>query len=131
MLRYHNYDKNATLIYLNLYGGEPTELSLGNKIKSEIKLIILSYETDITKWLELCLKESYQLPVIRETIFQYLNTIKKMTNQIEIRDMDNDIVNLLIGNREKISSAILIEKSVKDAKNTSSPFWRTIKFTTN
>jgi hypothetical protein len=41
-----------------------------------------------------------------------------MTNQIEIRDMDNDIVNLLIGNREKISSAILIEKSVKDAKKT-------------
>ena len=40
LLRYHNYDKNATLIYLNLYGGEPTELSLGNKIKSEIKLII-------------------------------------------------------------------------------------------
>jgi hypothetical protein len=35
LLRYHNYDKNATLIYLNLYGGEPTELSLGNKIKSE------------------------------------------------------------------------------------------------
>lgn len=30
--------------------------------------------------------------------------------------MDNDIVNLLIGSREKISSAILIEKSVKDAK---------------
>ena len=30
--------------------------------------------------------------------------------------MDNEIVNLLIGNREKITSAIQIEQSVKDAK---------------
>ncbi len=84
LLRYHNYDKNATLIYLNKTGDVPQKLSLGDKDISELKLLILSYEADITKWLELCLKESYQLPVIRETIFQYLNTIKKMTNQIEI-----------------------------------------------
>jgi len=116
LLRYHNFDKNATLVYLNLFGDEPSQSSVGNKDHAELNLVLMSYETDITRWLELCLKESYHLPVIRETIFQYLNTIKKITNQIEIKEMDNEIVNLLIVNREKISSALLIEKSVKDAK---------------
>ncbi len=45
-----------------------------------------------------------------------LGTVKKITNQIEIREMDNEIINLLISDREKISAAILIEKSIKDAK---------------
>lgn len=116
LLRYRKYDKNATLIYLTKFGTEPSNKSLGSKKFIDLNVVLISYETDITNWLELCLKESYQLPVIRETIFQYLNSIKKITNQIEIREMDNEIVNLLVENGEKITSAILIEQSVKDAK---------------
>lgn len=116
LLRYHNYNKNATLVYLNLFGDTPSKKSVGCKDQAELNLVLMSYENDIIHWLELCLKESYHLPVVRETIFQYLSTIKKITNQIETREMDKEIVNLLIGNREKILSAILIEKSMKDAK---------------
>jgi hypothetical protein len=114
--RYNNYNKNAILIYLDLFGNNPTKDSLGDKEISELNLIILSYENDIIQWLELCLKESYQLPLIRESVFQYLSTIKKLTNQIEIKEMDNDIVNILTSNKEKITSAILIEKALNDAK---------------
>jgi len=116
ILRYRNYDDKALLFYLTLSGYKPTEESLGGKKMDDIDLLLISYEDDITRWLEKCLKESYHLPIIRETIFQYLNTIKKLTNQIENRVMDNEIVNLLIASREKITSAILIEKSLKDAK---------------
>jgi len=116
LLRYRKYDKNAALVYLNLNGEEPSKLSLGDKSIGELGLVQLTYKTDIKEWLELCVKESYYLPSIRETIFQYLNTIKKITNQIEIKEMDNDIVKLLIDGRDKITSAILIEKSLKDAK---------------
>lgn len=114
--RYNNYNKNAVLIYLDLFGNNPTNDSLGDKEISELNLIILSYENDIIQWLELCIKESYQLPLIRESVFQYLSTIKKLTNQIEIKEMDNDIVNTITSSKEKITSAILIEKALNDAK---------------
>lgn len=116
LLRYHNYNKNAVLVYLTLWGDEPTEESLGGKTIEEMELLMLSYSDDITNWLELCLKESFQLPVIRETVFQYLKTINKLTNQNEYKDMETEIVNLLTENRSKFDSAVLIEKSIREAK---------------
>lgn len=44
----------------------------------------LSYRTDIINWLEECVLLSAHLPLIRETIIQYINHIKQLTNQ----DMD-------------------------------------------
>lgn len=45
----------------------------------------ISYRTDIITWLKECVRLSVQLPLIRETLIQYINYIKRLTNQ----DMDN------------------------------------------
>jgi len=41
----------------------------------------ITYDSQIIQWLEKCKKEVSSLPLIRETITQYINLIKKLTNK--------------------------------------------------
>jgi hypothetical protein len=87
LYRYHSYDPNAELLYLTLDGKVPSEESLGNLNKEQIKL--LSYQTDIVNWLNACIEKSSTLPIVRETIVQYRNIINKLTNQCSNKDKKN------------------------------------------
>jgi len=91
--RYKNFDKYAVLLYLNLFGNEPSEES-SYGLKKDIDFSIISYEKQILPWLESCLKESATLPIIRETIHQYINLIKSLTNQSVFKTMNTEIIKL-------------------------------------
>ena len=66
------------LIYLTLDGKTPNKISLGSL--DDRQYICISYKYNIISWLERCLELSSNLPLIRETIIQYINTIKILTN---------------------------------------------------
>lgn len=99
MKRYWNYaqkmcdgDTNRyRLVYLTLDGHEPSEVSLCG-LKSE-DYICLSYKYDIISWLNRCIEISVRHPLIRETIIQYIETLKQLTYS----DMDNpnDILKIM------------------------------------
>ncbi|AFC26132.1 hypothetical protein SGRA_3407 [Saprospira grandis str. Lewin] len=95
LLRYHNFDPTARLYYLNLFGEDPTDRSLDSE-----NYKIISYKHDIILWLESCRKEAVALPIIRETIAQYINLLKRLTNQTSITTMKDDIKELIIKNPE-------------------------------
>jgi len=95
LLRYHNFDPTARLYYLNLFGEDPTDRSLNSE-----NYKIISYKHDIILWLESCRKEAVALPIIRETIAQYINLLKRLTNQTSITTMKDDIKELIIKNPE-------------------------------
>ena len=84
MKRYWNYGiemggKNSfKLIYLTLYGDSPNRESLGEL--NEEQYMCISYKYDIMSWLDKCLQLSASQPLVRETIVQYMNTIKILTN---------------------------------------------------
>lgn len=84
MKRYWNYgiekgdEESFRLIYLTLWGSSPSDDSLGG-LNSD-QYLCLSYKHDIMEWLERCLQLSAAQPLIRETIVQYINTIKLLTN---------------------------------------------------
>lgn len=84
MKRYWNYgmekggEGSFKLIYLSLYGNSPSKESLG-ELKDE-QYMCISYKYDIMSWLERCLQLSAAQPLVRETIIQYMNTIKIITN---------------------------------------------------
>ncbi len=84
MKRYWNYgiengdEGSFKLIYLTLYGDNPSEESLDGLISEQY--ICLSYKYDIMTWLQRCLQLSVAQPLVRETIVQYMNTIKILTN---------------------------------------------------
>lgn len=94
MKRYWNYaqekcksDKNRyRLVYLTLDGHEPSEGSLCG-LKSD-DYICLSYKYDIISWLNQCVGLSVRHPLVRETIIQYIETLKQLTYS-DMNDMDN------------------------------------------
>lgn len=86
LLRYFNYGKEKfgrdhfCLFYLTLDGHEPAETS----VKEGVKYKCISYGNEILKWLDQCVRLAFNMPLIRETINQYINLIKQLTN----KDMD-------------------------------------------
>ena len=122
LVRYHNYikeqnKKQSTLFYLTLEGNIASELSTqysdqDNKnilLKDEEDYHCLSYRSDILRWLEKCYHYSIELPVLRESIKQYINLIKSLTNQLTSNKM-----------KEEINQAILSD--IKSAENIKSAF---------
>jgi hypothetical protein len=115
LVRYSNYSKkvygpnNFHLLYLTLNGKDASDASKGQlTLNSDYHLI--SYESDILDWLELCKKESVSLPILRETILQYINLIKYLTNQSTNNKMSDEISKLLIkGDNFKTAEIIKIE----------------------
>ena len=93
LVRYHNYATkeygmdNFKILYLTLKGNEPTGDSITdskkNKLRNDIEqqdFYCISYAVDIIQWLEKCLEKAVSKAVLRETIVQYINTLKKLTN---------------------------------------------------
>lgn len=98
-LLHENYrEDEIEIIYLTLYGNEPSDMSiknLPNKIKN--KIINISYRENIIEWIEKCIKEVSQIPIIRETLVQYNILLKKITNKGEI-NLNKELKNLILSN---------------------------------
>lgn len=104
LLRYSNFGKNNRnsfyLYYLTIEGKDATDFSKLGLKKEDFTNI--SYTSNILKWLESCHKESVHLPILRETILQYINLIKILTNQTIYKDMEKEIIEILKSNPDFI-----------------------------
>ncbi len=86
LIRYNSFAENKykkgnyTIYYLTLDGHEASDNSANG-----ISYKCISYDEHIINWLQLCICECATMPLVRETLVQYLNHIKQLTNQ----DMDN------------------------------------------
>ncbi|WP_288982857.1 PD-(D/E)XK nuclease family protein [uncultured Flavobacterium sp.] len=115
LVRYNNQDKNAPIIYLTLDGKEPSIESKGNLILSK-DFICLSYNVEIVRWLEKCIKEMANKPFIRESLNQYIVIVKQLTNQSNNSYM-NEIIGSILKNENNFQSAKLILKSLNSIEN--------------
>jgi hypothetical protein len=105
LIRYNNYNNNAPIIFLTLGGHRPSSsINTINGIDISHKIICLSYKKDIIKWLELCMKEVYDRPLILYSIKQYQNLVKIITNQSINKVMENDIKDVILKSEENFSS---------------------------
>lgn len=112
LLRYHNKYPDARLVYLTLDGKDPAPKTLGTLDKESI--VCLSYEKDIVHWLKECVKQAANLPYVRETINQYINTIQQLTNTY--MPTNPEIVDLL-STEENIYNAFTILDNLNAAVN--------------
>lgn len=92
--RYKNYYPKSVLLYLNLFGDTPSEYSTLD-LELDKHFHVISYQNVITNWLEKCHKEAIEQPILRETIKQYLNLVKKLTNQSTNDTMSEEIEKLI------------------------------------
>ena len=88
LIRYHNKYPNATILYLTLFGEDSVS-------KNDIPYVSISYSLEIIMWLQKCFKEASDSPMIREVIKQYINLIKKITNQTSNNFMKEEIIKIL------------------------------------
>ncbi len=115
LVRYHKRYPKAPILYLTLNGGKPGVDSKGT-LKENVDYICISYRNDILGWLQSCGEKVKNHPILRETIIQYINLIKKLTGQTMNEEKKNGIVELLIACGNHIESSIAISDSVYDAK---------------
>ena len=57
------------------------------KVEIEKNYFCISYRKDILEWMEKCLQKCENKPVLFQSINQYINIIKKITNQISSKAM--------------------------------------------
>jgi hypothetical protein len=97
ILRAEGY-ADIKLFYLSIDGKEPEDHSIGNLCNLPDRNAILysiSYETDIDQWLELCIKEVYDYPTLRETLIQYRSLIRDISGKTMNKEEMHDIVEFL------------------------------------
>src|SRR5690554_3705847 len=99
VVRYYNFNtRKNKVLYLTLFGNDPSAESKG-ELKSGEHFFNISYQKDIGDWLDMCLKESADQPILRESIKQYSILLKKLTNSMD-KQFDQDLKRLLISNLE-------------------------------
>ena len=127
LTRYDNYGKETFgadgyhLVYLTLYGCDASKESTATKSAEEVGYLRLSYAEDILRWLEQCVRLADNKPLVRESLNQYIRTIKQLTyqdmNQKNIRKIIDlaadhpEVVATLSSKRDAIAQRI-IEKYI-------------------
>ena len=118
LLRYHNYgvktfgENNFKLVYLTLYGSDPSPYSLGGE---HFEFIKLSYAQDILGLLDRLMTTYPQKPIHR-TIKDYITIIKQLTYQ----DMDTEYQQSIIeeaiksDNIDVTSELLLLQEQIGD-----------------
>ena len=98
--RYCNHNRNRNTVYYLTKEGKIPE-SCGKFILGK-DYFIISYKEQMQQWLEACLKESVDAPILRETIKQYIILIKKLTHTMNTKE-EKELFDLIFNNYDESS----------------------------
>ena len=128
-LKNRKSNKEVILCYLTLDGKEPTKKSIEKKDKvlSEDDYLLVSFETEIINWIELCIKECATDTILREALVQYLNLVKKLTNKSYEKGKIMEMVELF-KNADNLKIYLEAQKaSIETQKEMQRLFWNNLK----
>ena len=92
--RYKNKYPNSKLFFLTPNGDE-------SKSKDAPEYHVISYKEHILKWIEACVKEAFNIPMVREVLNHYAILIRKLTNQSTNKEMQAEIQKLIKKNYQE------------------------------
>lgn len=110
LTRYDNYGKKTfgadkyLLAYLTLYGYDASKESTATKSAEEVGYLRLSYAEDILRWLEQCVRLADNKPLVRESLNQYIRTIKQLTYQDMNQKNIKKIIDLAVDYPEVVAT---------------------------
>ena len=110
LTRYDNYGKETfgadgyLLVYLTLYGCDASKESTATKSAEEVGYLRLSYAEDILRWLEQCARLADNKPLVRESLNQYIRTIKQLTYQDMNQEDIKKIIDLAVDYPEVVAT---------------------------
>jgi len=109
--RYHTFAPQAPIFYLTRLDTDKVSDGSIDDLIEGIHVFSISYETDILNWIEKCVERSASIPFIRETLRQYVNLIKRLTNQETKGIMKEEIYELIKSSKENYLLAKAISNS--------------------
>ena len=110
LTRYDNYGKETfgadgyLLVYLTLYGCDASKESTATKSAEEVAYLRLSYAEDILRWLKQCVRLANNKPLVRESLNQYIRTIKQLTYQDMNPKNIQKIIDLAVDHPEVVAT---------------------------
>ena len=110
LTRYDNYGKKTfgadgyRLVYLTLYGDDASKESTATKSAEEVAYLRLSYAEDILRWLGQCVRLADNKPLVRESLNQYIRTIKQLTYQDMNQEDIEKIIDLAVDHPEVVAT---------------------------
>ena len=110
LTRYDNYGKETFgagryhLVYLTLYGDDASKESTATKSAEEVAYLRLSYAENILRWLEQCARLADNKPLVRESLNQYIRTIKQLTYQDMNQKNIRKIIDLAVDHPEVVAT---------------------------
>lgn len=109
--RYNTFAPQAPIFYLTRLDSDKVSLTSKKDLIEGEHFFSISYETDILNWIEKCVERSASIPFIRETLRQYVNLIKRLTNQETKGIMKEEIYELIKSSKENYLLAKAISNS--------------------
>lgn len=119
LIRYFNYAekqyKDFILLYLNREKGvlasPSSSESESTKLKAREHYWPISYEIEIQTWIRMCLLESFNKPLVRETLNQYLSLILNLTNNMETRN--EEVIQKMMENPSVVTKILRLQDEYK------------------
>lgn len=109
LIRYDEFAKtnfnNYQILYLTLFGDYASEQS-----SKGVNYLPISYYDTIIRWLEKCVEISARFPVVRETIIQYINHLKQLTNQ-DIDYMNQEEITKVLADANQLRAVKVIAQN--------------------
>lgn len=124
--------KDIRVVYLSIDGRPPEDFSIGTLsllADWEDIFFMASYENDIDRWLESCIKEAYDKPTLRETLVQYKLLVNEISGKTMNKDERDEIIHFL-AQGDNILRAKKIAENWKDIRwFTEWDFWNDLEKT--
>jgi len=124
LIRYHNYDEQATILYLNRFGHSPSKSSIGKNLNVDTDYKVISYKSEINLWLKACIASVKEKAYLSVAIDSY----RKLLARLNMTGEDNKILAEIQSSKESIAAAFEISKALDDLKKKGQLFFWTELF---
>ncbi|MCL2546175.1 MAG: PD-(D/E)XK nuclease family protein [Oscillospiraceae bacterium] len=108
-------DSEARIIYLTLFGEEPSDDSRGKL--SDDDIIFMSFDVHILRWLEKCLAlpDTIRKTPLREILIQFISAIRNITNNLEDKPK-MELIKLLSESPQHMRNAKVIADTLDECR---------------
>ncbi len=119
-------EENIKTVYLTLDGDEVPENESDETVRKET--VLLSYKKHIVRWLEACIEKVASIPRVKETLQQYLESIKKLTGRALNEEETMEVKKLFLDNKDYMKAFANAQEGFEEAKKKLwKKFWEDLK----
>lgn len=117
LIRYNSFAENKykkdnyTIYYLTLFGYKAS-----NNSAKGVAYKCISYSNHIINWLQRCIHKCATMPLVRETLVQYLNHIKQLTN-LDMDSLNKEELIELLAEKNNFETVAEVGAFITDANN--------------